>query len=103
MYRFSTPRTARSGSCARASSRSLVSKPQSRQVQGAYRSRQSCRYSGGTEREGARLRAGACPVGVDDKRVVDVHLDPVEGDDGLHRAARAAFFEREDADDLQLF
>ena len=51
----------------------------------------------------ARLRAGACPVDVADKWVVDVHLDPVEGDDGLHRAARAAFFEREDADDLQVF
>ena len=35
-----------------------------------------------------------------DKRIVDLHLDPVERDNRLHRPAGPAFFEIEDAQNL---
>ena len=49
-----------------------------------------------------RIGSGAIGVVAIDERVVDVNLDPIERDDGLDRAARAARFKGEDTQHFEL-
>jgi hypothetical protein len=50
------------------------------------------------------LRAHRCfiPIDIINERVVDVHLDPVERDDGLHCPAGAAFFQLKNTQRFQV-
>ena len=49
-----------------------------------------------------RTCGGAIGIVAIDERIVDVNLDPIERDDGLDRAAGAAFFEGEDTQHVEL-